>query len=104
MRTKELRTERKWVSKKTYCDWAQNQELDLGEKVSYYPTDEFKDKEILLTDNDLHFMPSQKQLEEFTYYAPTELYNKLFKPLFYKHQMKKDKVIGYELKLFELKD
>lgn len=49
-------------------------------------------------------MPSQKQLEEFTYYAPTELYNKLFKLLFYKHQMKKDKVIGYELKLFELKD
>ena len=46
-RTKELRTERKWVSKKTYCDWAQNKELDLGEKVSYYPTDEFKDKEIL---------------------------------------------------------
>lgn len=102
MRSKELQTSRKWVSDKQYCDWTPTRELDNGQKTSFYPK-EFEDKDILLTDKDIHFHPSQKQLEEFTYYAPTELYNKLFKPLFYKHQMKKDKVLGYELRLFELK-
>lgn len=102
MRSKELQTYRKWVSDKQYCSWTPNRELDNGQKTSFYPK-EFEYKDILLTDKDIYFHPSQKQLEEFTYYAPTELYNKLFKPLFYKHQMKKDKVVGYELRLFELK-
>lgn len=89
-----------WKSDLKDMPWHPNRKLDIGHK-EFVKTNH--DTDILLTEEDLHFYPTQKDLDTYTYFAPTEVYNKLFKPLYMKRTVNKDKVISSELMLKELK-
>lgn len=94
----ETNTYVKWESNPTDLQWAT---VDLGKKTL---VNETTDNEILLTENDLHFMPTQEQLKELVFYAPSEVYRKLFHPYYHLRTVdKKGKVTDTEMKLIELK-
>lgn len=49
-------------------------------------------------------MPTQEQLKELVFYAPSEVYRKLFHPYYHLRTVdKKGKVTDTEMKLIELK-
>lgn len=43
---------------------------------------DYPDKDILLTEDDLSFMPTQDNLKTFTYWATKDVHDKLFKSLY----------------------
>lgn len=89
---------RKWQSNLVDCVWLKSGKLDNGQKTLVHLPDQ-SDKYVLLTENDLHFMPTQEMLKEYTFYAKPDIYKKLFKPYFELRKLKKDKVIKTELNL-----
>lgn len=89
---------RKWQSNLVNCVWLKSGKLDNGQKTLVHLSDQ-SDKRILLTENDLYFMPTQEMLKEYTFYAKPDVYKKLFKPYFEIRKAKKDKVIKTELNL-----
>lgn len=89
---------RKWQSNLVDCVWLKSGKLDNGQKTLVQLSDQ-SDKYVLLTENDLHFMPTQEMLKEYTFYAKPDVYKKLFKPYFEVRKLKKDKVVKTELNL-----
>ena len=89
---------RKWQSNMVDCVWLKSGKLDNGQKTLVHLSDQ-SDKYVLLTENDLHFMPTQEMLKEYTFYAKPDIYKKLFKPYFELCKLKKDKVVKTELNL-----
>lgn len=89
---------RKWQSNYVDCVWLKSGKLDNGQKTLVQLPDQ-SDKYVLLTENDLHFMPTQEMLKEYTFYAKPDVYKKLFKPYFEVRKLKKDKVVKTELNL-----
>lgn len=89
---------RKWQSNIVDCAWLKSGKLDNGQKTLVHLSDQ-SDKDILLTENDLHFMPTQEMLKEYTFFATADVYNKLFKPYFEVRKLKKDKVVETKLNL-----
>lgn len=89
---------RKWQSNMVDCVWLKSGKLDNGQKTLVHLSDQ-SDKYVLLTENDLHFMPTQEMLKEYTFYAKPNVYEKLFKPYFELRKLKKDKVVKTELNL-----
>lgn len=89
---------RKWQSNLVDCVWLKSGKLDNGQKTLVQLSDQ-SDKYVLLTENDLHFMPTQEMLKEYTFYAKPDVYKKLFKPYFELRKLKKDKVVKTELNL-----
>lgn len=89
---------RKWQSNRVDCVWLKSGKLDNGQKTLVHLSDQ-SDKYVLLTENDLYFMPAQEMLKEYTFYAKPDVYKKLFKPYFELRKLKKDKVVKTELNL-----
>ena len=89
---------RKWQSNTVDCVWLKSGKLDNGQKTLVHLSGQ-SDKYVLLTENDLHFMPTQEMLKEYTFYAKPDVYKKLFKPYFELRKLKKDKVVKTELNL-----
>lgn len=89
---------REWQSNLVDCVWLKSGKLDNGQKTLVQLSDQ-SDKYVLLTENDLHFMPTQEMLKEYTFYAKPDVYKKLFKPYFEVRKLKKDKVVKTELNL-----
>lgn len=89
---------REWQSNLVDCVWLKSGKLDNGQKTLVQLSDQ-SDKYVLLTENDLHFMPTQEMLKEYTFYAKPDVYKKLFKPYFELRKLKKDKVVKTELNL-----
>lgn len=89
---------RKWQSNMVDCVWLKSGKLDNGQKTLVHLSNQ-SDKYVLLTENDLHFMPTQEMLKEYTFYAKPDVYKKLFKPYFELRKLKKDKVVETELNL-----
>lgn len=89
---------RKWQSNMVDCVWLKSGKLDNGQKTLVHLSDQ-SDKYVLLTENDLHFMPTQEMLKEYIFYAKPEVYEKLFKPYFEVRKLKKDKVVKTKLNL-----
>ena len=91
----------RWQPKPVFVPYLQG-ELDTGQRQVEVLT---TDTDVLLTENDLNFFPTQKQLDELTFYAPKAVYDKLYKPFFHKRTANKSgKVTGTELKLKLLED
>lgn len=89
---------RKWQSNRVDCVWLKSGKLDNGQKTLVHLSDQ-SDKYVLLTENDLYFMPTQEMLKEYTFYAKPDVYKKLFKPYFELRKLKKDKVVKTEINL-----
>ena len=89
---------REWQSNLVDCVWLKSGKLDNSQKTLVQLSDQ-SDKYVLLTENDLHFMPTQEMLKEYTFYAKPDVYKKLFKPYFEVRKLKKDKVVKTELNL-----
>lgn len=83
--------------KKAFLEWIPGEEKGLGQWI---PKEiKWEHNEILLTEEDLHYFPSQKDLDTYEYFAPKELKSKFDSSLYRKLTMKKDKVIKSEEKL-----
>ncbi len=70
---------RVWKSNIQECLWSPTGTIDVGQKVNI-EVEEIK--RIVLTENDLHFFPTQEQLKNIEFVAPKEVYNKLFHPYY----------------------
>ena len=66
---------RVWKSNIQECLWSPTGTIDVGQKVNI-EVEEIK--RIVLTENDLHFFPTQEQLKTIEFVAPKEIYDKLF--------------------------
>ena len=88
--------ERVWQSNIVDCEWIQGGKLDIGQKVN---KELINDNDILLTMDDLTYHPTQKELTEYTFYAKKDVYDQIFKPKYTLLSIKKNKVVGSELKL-----
>lgn len=54
--------------------------VDIGQKVPVYR--EGISNIVLLTENDLHYMPTQKELQELIFCAEKEVMDKIYKPFY----------------------
>lgn len=70
---------RVWKSNIQECLWSPTGTIDVGQKVN---VDVEEIKRIVLTENDLHFFPTQEQLKAIEFVAPKEVYDKLFHPYY----------------------
>ena len=98
---KELQTtKRVWKPNWQDVAWAQNGQLDCGQKVNQ--TTYSDDKTIELTMDDLHYMPTQEMLKTYKFVAKPDVFKKLFKAYFTIRTVKKDKVVKTEVNLEEI--
>ena len=98
---KELQTtKRVWQPNWQDVAWAQNGQLDCGQKVNQ--TTYSNDKTIELTIDNLHYMPTQEMLTNYKFVAKPDVFKKLFKAYYMIRTIKKDKVVKTELNLTEL--
>lgn len=91
--------QRKWTPQKTVSHRGQDLVLHRWKQETLE-----KDTNVLLTEDDLHYFPSQKELKENNYYAHKDVYDKLYKPLFNIQEVDKVgrvKVVGNKLNLIE---
>jgi hypothetical protein len=66
---------RVWKSNIQTCPWSPTGTIDVGQKVNIEVEEV---KRVILTENDLHFYPTQEQLKTIKFVAPKEVYDKLF--------------------------
>lgn len=98
---KEVTHKVKWQENLQECLWLNEKVIDNGQRVLEQVN---FDTDILLTEDDLSFMPTQEDLKTYTYWARKEVYDKLWKPYYeLRNANKKGKVTVGEnvLKLLE---
>lgn len=77
---------RVWKSNIQECLWSPTGTIDVGQKVN---VDVEEVKRVVLTENNLHFSPTQEQLKNIEYVAPKEVYDKLFHPYYHLREITK---------------
>lgn len=86
-----------WVSSVIPCTWTKSRTIDTGMKMIIETDNE---KDIFLTEEDLHFYPSQSQLRNYNYYTNKEIAKKLFLQKYELREVDKSgKIINKTLKI-----